>query len=136
MRYTEIQDKFNSLWASRIIDIDFNIINNGIKITIEITEHKEKSIHTIEFHGVSSYYFVNNTALKRKEFIPHEDEDFLELTSINYIQEKIKIQMESDEEWIHQFYSEANIVIEIWSRLLFIEANQVSINYVPYQLCE
>ena len=98
MKYTDIQEKFNELWASKITNIDFNIINNSIEIAIEILDSGERSEHIIEFQEVCSYFFINNIGDKRKEFVQPENGDFLELTSINVIDNNSEIKTESQED--------------------------------------
>lgn len=134
MKCSDIQEKFNELWASKITNIDFDILSNNISVDIEILDSGKTSKHTIEFQEVASYFFVNNTGDKRKEFVESERGDFLELTSVNIIEYNSEIKPKSQEKWLEQYYSQANIVIEIWSRLLLIEARHVLINSELYKL--
>ncbi len=134
MKYTEVQDIFNGLWASKIVNIYFDIIHNSIKIAIEINDTGKISNHIIEFQEVCSYFFLNNIGSKRDTFIKPESGDFLELTSINLIENIPKLKICSEEKWIEQYYSQANVAVEIWSRMLFIEANQVVIDSKIYKL--
>lgn len=122
-----VQDKFNEMWSSKVMNLDFNMINNSISIVIEILDGGITSTHIIEFREVSAYYFINNTGDRRKEFIIPETNDFLELTSISII-ENSDLKIDSKEEWIVQYYSKVNVMIEIWNRVLFVEANQVVID--------
>lgn len=134
MKNEAIQNKFDFLWASKITDMKFNILNNSIEILLELTDNGVKSNHVVEFRNVSSFYFVNNIEHERKDFILPEIDDYLELTSISLIDGDTSINTKSNDKWIEQYNSKANVVIEIWSRMLFIEFEVIIINSEEYRL--
>ncbi|MGG4472368.1 YxiG family protein, partial [Heyndrickxia faecalis] len=59
---------------------------------------------------------------------------YLELTSIDFYMGGIgEIKPSSiKEDWVNQYYSNANFALEIWDALLLIEANSIIINGNKY----
>lgn len=129
-----LQNSLNKLWESKISEINFDILNNRIKMRLELTENKNISNHTIVLKNVSSYFFVNNTEKERKKFINREEDDFLEMTSISLIEGDAEIRTKAEEKWIEQYNANANIAIEIWSRFLFVETEMIEIDSCEYGL--
>ena len=126
----ELQHQLNQLWSGKINKLDFNMLNSELKISITVLENQIISNHEVTFKEVSSYYFVKNDGESRLNFHEVEQDDYLELTTIDYYQDgvgKISITT-SKNDWARQYYSGANFVLEFWSSILFLESNTIEIN--------
>jgi hypothetical protein len=133
---TEIQNRLNNLWSGILESYEFNILKHIIKFKITVIENEKKSKYLIIFNGVSSYHFYNNSKEERFNIIETDEEDYLELTSIQFYPNGIgNIRIKSSKErWIEQYYSNVNFVLEMWNSMLFIEANSIVLNDVEYQI--
>ncbi|MDF1508546.1 hypothetical protein PZE06_10130 [Robertmurraya sp. DFI.2.37] len=128
-----LNEKLGSLWASVIEEIDFNLMENSIRMNLKLTENGNVEYFEIAFKNVSSYSFLKNKGENRFSFDELEDGDYLELTSIDYFENGIgEISMNSSYEWTKEYYSSANFVVEIWSSLLLIEADIFELNKKTY----
>lgn len=60
----------------------------------------------------------------------------MELTSIQFFKNGVgDITTKSKaEKWAEQYYSNANFVLEIWNSMLFIEASNIIIDDVEYEV--
>lgn len=134
MELEKIREELYKIWEYKINNLDFNMLTNSIKISIEDIDKRNQDKLDIIFEGVSSYYFINDTKKDRKNFSEYEDGNYLEITSIDVIEGDTKIKPNADERWLEQYESSANIEIEIWSRLLLIEASKVIIRGKEYSL--
>lgn len=73
-------------------------------------------------------YFVNNAGDTRFNIFKPDEDDYLEFTSISIL-EDVKFDIESERnEWIKQYQGKANVCIEIWSKILLIEADSIEFN--------
>lgn len=108
----------------------------GLKFELEIYGDDKTDSHILEIKNVSSYYFINDFGDERKEFIlSDEPSDYREFISIEFLKEKTILNIESQAEWPNnKFKSQLPIVIMIWQRFLFIEAEIVVIDSIEYQL--
>ncbi|MNI70865.1 hypothetical protein D3C73_1267020 [compost metagenome] len=94
------------------------------------------SNYEVIFHEVSAHYFIRKNGEDRMNNFQVEEGDYLELTSIDYFDTgigDITIKSKGDN-WVNQYFSSANFVLEIWSSLLFIEAKKISINGVIFDV--
>ncbi|WP_252250330.1 hypothetical protein [Clostridium sp. ZBS13] len=135
MKESELQNKLNELWAGVIELFQINILKNTISFIIKVIEDGQEHKYNVVFNGVSSYYFVHDSGECRYNLFDSEDDDYLELTSIDYYKNGLDIKMKSlTEEWVKQYYSNTNFVLEIWSSILFIEAKSVTINEKTFEV--
>ena len=119
----EIQKLLNNLWGATIDSIDFQLLSDKISLMLSINENEIITKNKLEFREISSYYFLKDIGDDRFNFDEIEKIDYLELTSIDYYPEGIgMIKIIGEEEWINQYYSNANFALEVWNSLLFIEA--------------
>ena len=73
------------------------------------------------------YIGINLGDTRFNIFEPDED-DYLEFTSISIL-EDVKFDIESErDEWLKQYQGKANVCIEIWSKVLLIEADSIELN--------
>ena len=73
-------------------------------------------------------YFVNNVGDTRFNIFEPDEDDYLEFTSISIL-EDVKFDIESErDEWLKQYQGKANVCIEIWSKVLLIEADSIGLN--------
>jgi len=120
----------DALWAGIIRKMDFNLLKHEIFFDVEVIENGVSSKHSVIFEDVASYFYSNNIEDKRLEIYIPDEEDYLEMTSIHYLEGGIgQIGIQSNSEpWAKQWHSSANFIIEIWSAHLFIEARTVIID--------
>lgn len=132
----EIQNKLNELWAGVIDFYEFNILKHTITFNITVIENGEKAKYGVTFKGVSSYHFYEDSEEQRLNPINPDEGDYLELTSIQFYKNGIgNIATKSQiEQWAEQYYSDANFVLEIWNSMLFIEASNLILNDVEYEV--
>ena len=82
----------------------------------------------MKFKKVSMVYFVNNVGDTRFNIFEPDEDDYLEFTSISIL-EDVKFDIESErDEWLKQYQGKANVCIEIWSKVLLIEADSIELN--------
>lgn len=126
--------QLNKLWAGIIEKIDFDLQNETINIDIKVIENGNVNDFEVIFNGVSSHYFIKNNGSNRFSYFEVEDEDYLELTSIDYFESGVgDITIKSlSNDWVDEYFSSANFVLEIWSSILFIEAKTIKLNGVIY----
>ena len=132
----ELIKTINLLWAGTIKKIEFILLKHSVSLEIEVIENENVFKYEMTFEGVSSYFYSNNEGDKRLQIESYDEGDYLELTSIHYIQEGIgNIIIESQrEKWTKNWYASANFVLEIWSSYLFIEATSLSVNEKKFQV--
>jgi len=134
MKKEEIRFELDKICESRISKLDFDILSNSIILTLEFADNLDNKIKMLKFENVSSYYFANNIKEKRKDFIQFEKGDYLEITTIDIIDGYITIKPSALEKWIEQYEISANVAIEIWSRILLIEASKIFIGDKEFDL--
>jgi hypothetical protein len=125
----ELQEQLNSLWAGVVEQLQFDILNHKITFHIKVNNGIVQKSELI-FKEVSAYYFIENSGDERLNLIEPDDGDYLELTSIDYYENGVGLVsiQSSSIDWVEQYYSSANFVLELWSSMLLIEAKSVTIN--------
>jgi beta-xylosidase len=130
-----IQQKMNELFESKIVSYSMDILENKLSLELELLENEVITNYSVEFINVSTFYFINNTTDERKEIYPPEKDDYLELTSINLSNDKINISLDCEEEtWLKQYDGCGKVILEIWSKLVVLEADKFKINDDVYAL--
>ncbi|MBO8156552.1 MAG: hypothetical protein H0Z32_08845 [Bacillaceae bacterium] len=130
----DLKEQLNELWAGSIEDINFDFLRGLIKLKISVVENNNTYRYEILFQEVSAHYYLKNNGDSRFIFHEVEEGDYLELSSIDYFESgvgKITINSQSDE-WVDEYYSSANFVLEIWNSILFVEAKSITINGRKY----
>lgn len=128
----EVNELAGFLWGGVIKSIDFNIHKNEIVFHICMHYHERTENHELYFLGVSTYYYVNNDIRYRKNLYEIEEDGYLEFTTLNYI-EHMNISFSHDEhEWLKRYSSEANVYVEMWEKVLFIECTGIRIDNQIY----
>ncbi|KZZ85764.1 hypothetical protein AS29_004020 [Bacillus sp. SJS] len=122
----------NELTAGIIEKIDFSVPDNEISLKVKVIENKKETLFTVNITKVSSYIYIQDSGDRRFEMVKP---DYLELTSIDYYEKGLgDINIDSEEIWVKQYNSNANIAIEIWDSVLLIEAGMISINHENFKL--
>ena len=130
----KLQKQLNLLWASKVIEYHFDMLSNKILFILETMDNGVLNKYKLSFNSVSMFYFINNVTDSRKNVFVSDDDDYLEFTSINIL-EDVKVLAESQQNsWINQYNGEANVSIEIWNKLLVIEASSLELNNISYSL--
>ncbi|GAB1154441.1 hypothetical protein YWY31_04660 [Paenibacillus illinoisensis] len=132
----ELKMQLNQLWSGIIKNINFDLLNGELSLEIKVIENGMISNFDIIFQEVSAHYFIRNNGESRLTTFLVEQGDYLELSSIDYFSNGIgEITIHSKgNEWVNQYFSSANFVLEIWSSILFIEAKKMIINGITYNV--
>ena len=121
-------EKLNLLWASKILNYDYDMLLNNITFLLETLDNGQIHRNELKFKKVSMVYFVNNVGDTRFNIFEPDEDDYLEFTSISIL-EDVKFDIESErDEWLKQYQGKANVCIEIWSKVLLIEADSIELN--------
>lgn len=129
-----LQKQLSLLWASKVIEYHFDMLSNKILFILETMDNGEINKYELSFNSVSLFYFINNVSDSRKNIFVPDDDYYLEFTSINIL-EDVKVLAESQQNsWINQYNGEVNVSIEIWNKLLVIEASSLELNNINYSL--
>lgn len=126
----KFQNKLNELWAGIIECYKFDILNHSITFYVTVIENGKEKKYSVKLKGVSSYHFYENSGEQRTNLLEPDEGDYLELTSIHLFENGVgDIRITSkNEKWAEQYYSNTNIVIEIWNSILFVEADSIILN--------
>lgn len=129
-----LNKKLNLLWASKILNYDFDMLSNNITFLLETLDDGEIHRYELELKKVSMLYFVNNAGDTRFDIFEPDEDDYLEFTSISIL-ENVALNIESEKhEWMKQYNGKANVCIEIWSKVVLIEVNSIVLNNESYLL--
>ena len=90
-----IQNKLNEIFETKITFYKFDLLNNKITMNLEKIENGIRSNHKLELEKISTAYFINNTSNKRKNIFEPEEDDNLELTSLNILEKSVLFRIES-----------------------------------------
>lgn len=132
---SNLKNDLNSIWATVIKDNNFDMLKNQISFKLKLISHDIETDYNLIFKQVSSFFFINENGELRFNFNEYEEGNYLELTSIGYYENGIgEILINSKQSWAKECYANANFVLEIWNRTLFIEAGIVEINDKVYNL--
>lgn len=132
-----IQDQLNNLWGTVITDVQVDLLNDNLTIQLEIHEDGRINFQKLKFIDVSAFYYIKDNLENRFNFYDREKVYYLELTTIDHIENKkydFQIKSTSDKEWSAQYNTNANIVIEIWESVLFIEARKIQLGDQVFEL--
>lgn len=132
-----IQNQLNNLWGTVITDVQVNLLNDTLTIQLEIHEDGRINFQTLKFIDVSAFYYVKDNLENRFNFYDREKVYYLELTTIDHVENKksdFQIKSTSDKEWSAPYNTDANIVIEIWESVLFIEARRIQLGDLVFEL--
>ncbi|MFN2746773.1 hypothetical protein ACINLE_18475 [Bacillus sp. z60-18] len=134
---TRLVTLLNEMWAAVIEKYEFDMLKNSISFELKTIDNGLETKHKMIFKGVSAWYFIEDSGEDRFNTIDEtEDQDYLELTSIDFYKNGIgQIKPSSiEEDWVNQYYSNANFALEIWDALLLVEAKSIIINGNKYEV--
>lgn len=130
-----IQKRMNELFESKIVSYSMDILENKLKLELELLANEVIKRYKVEFMDISTFYFINNTTDERKKRYAPEEDDYLELTSINLSNSNISISLDCKEEiWLKQYDGCGTVLLEIWSKLVVLEAKKLKVNGDVYSL--
>jgi hypothetical protein len=130
-----IQQKMDEVFETKILYYSMDILENKLSLKLELLENELITNYSIEFINISTFYFINNTTDERKNIYPLEKDDYLELTSIHLSNDIINISLDSKEEsWLKQYNGCGKVILEIWSKLVVLEAEKLKMNEDVYIL--
>lgn len=126
----QLKVRLDDLWANIIEEMNIDVFNHSITFTTKAIDNGTITNNQLTFEEVSSFYFVEGIGDERLNLLEPEEDSYLELTSIHYHPKGVGlISVKSEtEEWVKQYVSNSNFSIEIWSSMLFVEANRIVIN--------
>lgn len=132
----EIQKVLDELSESIIKSYRFDILNNTIYLSLLVIENSKEKTYDITIFNVSMHYFVNNTWDKRKNISRINNDEYLECTSISLLSEEIQVLLKccGEDKWLCQYNASGNLVLEIWNRILIVEAQSIKINEKEFKL--
>lgn len=129
------QKKVNELNELEILKYKYDIFKKEISIDLRDISDNKMINHSLVFHEVSSCYFVSAWEESRFMMRYPDEEDYLELTSIEILSGSLNISVHNENEGlVKQLKNCGNISLEIWSRILIIEAKRVSIDNIEFEL--
>ncbi|MHB1685219.1 MAG: YxiG family protein [Bacilli bacterium] len=133
----KVQAALDNLWAGVVNDYVFDILKRRVIFEVTVFDGDSEKCHRLEFNGVSSFYFVNADGEGRYNIPTLEEGDYVELTSIHYLEEglgTISAKVTS-QDWVgHHFPSNPNLCIEVWSSWLLVEASNIRVNDLSFDL--
>jgi len=125
----EVIKACDSLYASVIKKIDFDLFNKIIKFDVILIEDGIEENHTLEIKDYESFLWVEKLKTTHEEY-NFKNWDYYELTSISFG----NIQIGSDDKWLKQYSLNYNIAIEIWESALLIRADKIIVDNLEYLL--
>lgn len=130
-----IQNKLNEIFETKITFYKFDLLNNKITMNLEKIENGIRSNHKLELEKISTAYFINNTSNKRKNIFEPEEDDYLELTSLNILEKSVLFRIESDiEQWLNKYCGMGNLILEIWSNIIILEVQIIRLDEKEFVL--
>lgn len=131
MKKKPIQDQLNVLWNAYITDIQMDVLNDTLTFKLKSLKDGIVQSRELTFVDVSAYYYVKDSLSYRFNFYDREKIEYLELTSIEYLEKgsaQMYMHVKEEQEWSKSYSSEANIVMEIWESVLLIEARKIRLD--------
>ena len=124
---SSIIEAVNQLWYNSILDLDIDFLNQKIGFkTISIDNGIKK------YHSVNISFFSELMWISWQNDVTLNECKYLEMTSIS----ECDIKLSSKNKWISQFENQFNLAIEIWSKVLLINAERITIDGIDYILKE
>ncbi|MDR7073212.1 YxiG family protein [Fictibacillus barbaricus] len=125
-----LKEYLNDLWANVIDDMKIDVVSHSILFKTKAIDGEKITKYIVGFEEVSSFYFLEDSGENRYNLIGRDQDNYLELTSIEFHPKGIGIiSIDSkSENWVKQYVSNSNFSIEIWNSMLFIEAKRIVIN--------
>nr|NNM90394.1 hypothetical protein [Bacilli bacterium] len=129
MDSSDVQVALNKLWASIVEEYHFDVLNHTIRFKTKVVDSGNVNEYDVQFCQVASFYFVDGLDEDRHNCIEPDEGDYVELTSVHFLNEGIgDIRVVPNGDWTNQYSSTPNFAIEMWSKMLFIEAASVKFN--------
>ncbi|MDU4698582.1 MULTISPECIES: YxiG family protein [Paenibacillus] len=125
----ELQNYLNKLWTCVIEDHDIDLFNQFIFFNLKAVCRGEITYHSLKFKNVKSFYYLNG-----QDLYEPETDDYLELTSVSYLDEKVGVIANYGLEADLYRHTKANFMIEIWNREIFIESSLVEVDGISFEI--
>ncbi|MNK75063.1 hypothetical protein D3C87_945970 [compost metagenome] len=125
----QLQDYLNRFWASKIDNHIIDLFNHYILFEVVALNHGTSSSHYLKFHQVKSFYYTND----QLPIMPEED-DYLELSSVVFEQEKsnkIELRFNGGENYRS---SSMNFILEIWGREMLVESSSIEVDGMLFDI--
>lgn len=130
-----IQENLEQLIETKIVSYSMDILKNSFSLSLELLENGTITHYEVEFIDICTFYFINNTTDERKDILSYEENDYLELTSIDLTDKSVHISLRSETDaWLKQYNGCGNFTLEIWSKLIVLEAKKIKINDNVYKV--
>lgn len=129
------QEILDDLFEAQIDDFKLDMLQNTLTIDVTILENGLKRHRTIVFKNIATMYYINNSTEQRSNMINLDKDDYIELTSIYLLEDLIKYQIVTDSEtWLTQYEGGGNLALELWSKVLVLEVDELIIDNVSYNI--
>lgn len=113
----------NSIWASTIKKMNFDLFNKTIKFDLSLLEKENEISHYLEIRDFESFLWVEKYKTTHEGY-DIRNYDYHELTSITFGNFEAK----SEDKWLKQYALKYNIAIEIWESALLIKSTTLVID--------
>jgi hypothetical protein len=128
-----ITSALNHFWASIIEKFEINPFLYQISIDLKIFSSESISEnHNVVFKGVSSFCFINDKGEERFKMPEWENTELSEIYFSNQPTDHITYQDEKID--TRHFSADPNFYLEMWSSVFLIEAKEIVIDSVHYQV--
>lgn len=131
MNSINIQSILDDLWGAIIVDTHIDLLNDTIQYKLKVIDNGVTEDFKLIFIDVSSFYYVKNDENYRFTFYDREKVDYLELTTIYYLNpnlSEVKFKLQNEIAWSSKYSTSINIIMEIWDSIFLVEARKISLN--------
>ncbi len=131
MNPDDIENALGNLWASFVENIAIDVCRS--RITIDLAFYytgKQPEKHQIVFEEVSAFFFVDEVTRRRSNVVPWENAELSEAHF--FYPARDHIVHRNDKKGTHNYSSEPNFYLELWSAPFLIEAKCVNIDGTEY----
>nr|WP_259417055.1 hypothetical protein [Bacillus toyonensis] len=108
MNSINIQSILDDLWGATILEIHIDLLNDSIKVTLQVIDNGVIKDYKLVLIEVSSFYYVKDDEKRRFAFYDREKVDYLELTTIYYEDpnlSEVKLSLQNEKEWSSKYYN-------------------------------
>lgn len=120
----------------KILDYSFDLLENRVTINLYASDNLNdiRKIPVI-ISDVSVLYFINDDTQYRRTINVKTSNTVYDLSSFGVVEKNIKINLiDYDETYLENCCGEANIIIEVYSQIILIEARKITIDDKEYYL--
>lgn len=125
----ELSGLLNGLWASDVLDYQFDIIRNRIhfKLRSYNTYTNASRERTLSLERVAGFHFVDSYA-------EGDEADYLEMMSIDILEEPVTIKQFSA--WDSDRCFDANLFFEIWNQEFLVDTRRIVLDDVVWKFMD